>query len=59
MPGLEDVFPRGKLSLMCIPFTAFSPDSSSIVLSEVQKQAEFAVTMGNDACLLQGTTGEW
>jgi N-acetylneuraminate lyase len=59
MGMLDDVLPKGKLTLMCIPYTAFTEDGSAIVMGGVQKQAEYAVAMGNDACLLQGTTGEW
>lgn len=48
-----------ELSLVCIPFTAFSPDGLHVLLDEVPTQAEFCVRAGNDVALLQGTTGEW
>jgi dihydrodipicolinate synthase/N-acetylneuraminate lyase len=56
---LEQVLPADKLSLMAIPYTAFTPDGAEVVVAEVEKQAKKCIAYGNDVCLLQGTTGEW
>ena len=51
---------NGKgLSIVCIPFTSFTPDGLEVRLDGVAAQAEFCVAAGNDVALLQGTTGEW
>jgi hypothetical protein len=47
------------LSVVCIPFTAFTPDGETVLVNQVEAQAEYCVAQGNDVALLQGTTGEW
>eukprot|EP01043_Picozoa_sp_COSAG02_P102901 COSAG02_NODE_38918_length_423_cov_0.839506_1_plen_56_part_10 len=52
---LEQVLPADKLSLMAIPYTAFTPDGAEVVVAEVEEQAKKCIAYGNDVCLLQGT----
>jgi N-acetylneuraminate lyase len=59
MPLVDKIFSAERLSLVAVPYTAFTDDGEAIVLGEVEGQARFCQEQGNDVCLLQGTTGEW